>query len=173
MFDAIREIQEKDIDECVNVIRTSFQTVADEFGFTKENAPRYTAFATDAQRIRWQMLGEQRPMYAYFDEDSIVGYYSLALQDNNECELNNLCVLPAYRHKGIGEALLLHAFERAKELVTESYRIYRDGGEIFYKEYGIRPEDLFKAYHKRKPIEKIEPYENLLEKLQNQMLEKI
>ena len=123
MFDAIRKIQEKDIDECVNVIRTSFQTVADEFGFTKENAPRYTAFATDAKRIRWQMLGEQRPMYAYFDEDSLVGYYSLALQDNNECELNNLCVLPAYRHKGIGEALLLHAFERAKELECKTLNI--------------------------------------------------
>ena len=120
MFDAIREIQEKDIDECVNVIRTSFQTVADEFGFTKENAPRYTAFATDAKRIRWQMLGEQRPMYAYFDKDSIVWYYSLALQDNNECELNNLCVLPAYRHKGIGESPLLHAFERAKESEFDS-----------------------------------------------------
>ena len=116
MFDAIRKIQEKDIDECVNVIRTSFQTVADEFGFTKENAPRYTAFATDAKRIRWQMLGEQRPMYAYFDEDSIVGYYSLALQDNNECELNNLCVLPAYRHKGIGEALLSDSFAKARDL---------------------------------------------------------
>jgi len=123
MFDAIREIQEKDIDECVNVIRASFQTVADEFGFTKENAPRYTAFATDAQRIRWHLLGEKRPMYAYFDEDSIVGYYSLALQDNNECELNNLCVLPAYRHKGIGEALLLHAFERAKELECKTLNI--------------------------------------------------
>lgn len=123
MFDVIREIQEKDIDECVNVIRKSFQTVADEFGFTEENAPRYTAFATDARRIRWQMLGEQRPMYAYFDEDSIVGYYSLALQDNNECELNNLCVLPAYRHKGIGEALLLHVFERAKELECKTLNI--------------------------------------------------
>ena len=123
MVDAIREIQEKDIDECVDVIRASFQTVADEFGFTKENAPRYTAFATDAKRIRWHLLGEQRPMYAYFDEDSIVGYYSLALQDNNECELNNLCVLPAYRHKGIGEALLLHAFERAKELECKTLNI--------------------------------------------------
>ncbi len=115
MIGIIKEIEEKDIDECVNIIRTSFQTVADEFGFTDENAPRYTAFATDAQRIRWHLLGEQRPMYAYFNEGSIVGYYSLALQDNNECELNNLCVLPAYRHKGIGEALLLDAFKRAKE----------------------------------------------------------
>lgn len=152
MFDAIREIQEKDIDECVNVIRASFQTVADEFGFTKENAPRYTAFATDAQRIRWQMLGEQRPMYAYFDEDSIVGYYSLALQDNNECELNNLCVLPAYRHKGIGEALLSDAFERAKELgckkmnigIVEENQILRKWYENFeFIHLGCRKYDFF------------------------------
>lgn len=114
MIGIIKEIEEKDIDACVNVIRASFQTVADEFGFTEENAPRYTAFATDTRRIRWHLLGEQRPMYAYFDGNSIVGYYSLVLQDNNECELNNLCVLPTYRHKGVGEKLLLDSFDKAK-----------------------------------------------------------
>lgn len=36
--------------------------------------------------------------------------YSLLLQENNECELNNLYVLPAYGHKGIGEKLLENAF---------------------------------------------------------------
>ena len=152
MFDAIRKIQEKDIDECVDVIRTSFQTVADEFGFTKENAPRYTAFATDAKRIRWQMLGEQRPMYAYFDEDSLVGYYSLALQDNNECELNNLCVIPACRHKGIGEALLSDAFERAKKLgcikmnigIVEENQILRKWYEGYdFVHLGCRKYDFF------------------------------
>lgn len=35
----IEEVNEKDICECVNVIRVSFATVADEFGFTAENAP--------------------------------------------------------------------------------------------------------------------------------------
>ena len=152
MFDAIRKIQEKDIDECVNVIRTSFQTVADEFGFTKETAPRYTAFATDAKRIRWQMFGEQRPMYAYFDKSSIVGYYSLASQDNNECELNNLCVLPSYRHKGIGEALLLHSFERAKELgcttlnigIVDENQVLRKWYENFdFIHLGCREYDFF------------------------------
>jgi len=52
-----------------------------------------------------------------------------------------------------------------KDLVTESYRIYRDGGEIFYRDFGINPKDLFKAYHKRKPVEKIVPYDNLIEKI--------
>jgi len=56
--------------------------------------------------------------------------------------------------------------EEAKELVTLSYKIYRDGGEIFYRDYGINPQDLFIAYHKRKPVEKIVPYDNLLEKIE-------
>ena len=55
--------------------------------------------------------------------------------------------------------------DKVKNIVTESYKIYRDGGEIFYKDYGIKPQDLFIAYHKRKPVEKIIPYENLLEKI--------
>ena len=55
---------------------------------------------------------------------------------------------------------------KAKELVTESYRIYRDGGEIFYRDYGINPQDLFIDYHSRKPVEKIVPYDNLLAKIE-------
>lgn len=33
-------------------------------------------------------------MYAYFVEGNVVGYYSLSLLENKECEMNNLCVLP-------------------------------------------------------------------------------
>jgi len=87
----IRKVEQADVRECVEVIRKSFATVADEFGFTAENAPRFTAFATTEERILWHLLGEHRPMYAYCEDGKIVGYYSLLLQDNNECELNNVC----------------------------------------------------------------------------------
>ena len=112
----IKAVKEQNISECVNVIKESFLTVANEFGFTVENAPRFTAFATTEDRLTWHLLGEHRPMYAFYDNDVIVGYYSLLLQENSECELSNLCVLPAYRHKGIGAELLKHAFRNAKEL---------------------------------------------------------
>lgn len=112
----IREVGEKDIAVCVKVIRESFITVANEFGFTAENASRFTAFATTEDRLRWHLLGEHRPMYAFYDQGVIVGYYSLLLQDNKQCELNNLCVAPLYRHKGSGEELLKHSFEVAKQL---------------------------------------------------------
>ncbi len=62
-------------------------------------------------------------MYVFCDKDTIVGYYSLLLQNNNECELNNLCVTPAYRHKGIGAELLRHAFNNAKELNCKKINI--------------------------------------------------
>ncbi len=96
--------------------KRKFATVAKEFGFTVENAPRFTAFATTEDRLKHQLLEENRPMYAFYDNENIVGYYSLLVQDNNECELNNLSVIPAYRHRGIGEELLKHAFKIAKEL---------------------------------------------------------
>ena len=109
----IRKVEEKDIEECVAVIRESFGTVAEEFGFTQENAPRFTAFATTTQRLASQFQ-EKRPMYVYEKTLSknipvIIGYYSLQIQENGECELNNLCVLPQYRHQKVGEALFHHA----------------------------------------------------------------
>lgn len=113
----IKEADKEVISECVNVIKESFITVADEFGFTIDNAPRFTAFATTEDRLLWQLENEHRPMYTYYDDDNkIIGFYSLRLQDNNECEINNLCVLPQYRHKHIGEKLLDDACIKAKEL---------------------------------------------------------
>lgn len=112
----IKRIAEKDIAECVELIRNSFLTIAVQFGFTPENAPGFTAFATTEDRLMWQFDKEKRPMYAFFDNDRIIGYFSLQLLENNICELNNLCVSPEYRHKGIGEKLVSHAFRVAKEL---------------------------------------------------------
>ena len=106
----IREVAREDIPTCVDLIRKSFMTVADEFGFTVENAPRFTAFATTEERLLWHLDGEHRPMFVYEEDDILCGYYSLQLQENAECELNNLAVLPEYRHKGIGRQLLEHSY---------------------------------------------------------------
>jgi len=135
----IMKITGDDIPQCVEVIRESFATVAEEFNITRENAPRFTAFATDAARLAWQ-LHEGRPMYKFVRNGEIVGYYSLHVQ-GEECELNNLCVLPDYRHAKIGEALLRHSFSEAEQcgcnrmnlgIVEENIRL-RD----WYARYGF------------------------------------
>ena len=112
----IRKIEEQDIPECVQIIKKSFLTVANQFGFTMNNAPRFTAFAMTEDRLLHQLKNEQRPMYGACNQaGKIVGYYSLLKQNNEMCELNNLCVLPAYRHKRMGTKLLEHAYCEAKK----------------------------------------------------------
>ena len=110
----IREAERADLPGCARVIRDSFRTVADEFGFTEENAPRFTAFATTEERLLWQMFGEHRLMYLDEEDGAVRGYYSLRMDEQGECELGNLAVLPACRHQGIGGKLLEHSMETAR-----------------------------------------------------------
>ncbi|HRR77083.1 MAG: GNAT family N-acetyltransferase [Ruminococcus sp.] len=112
----IREINRSDFPDCVQVIRDSFMTVADEFGFTAENAPAFTAFATDEAKLLHWLNDQHRPMYGYYEKNKLVGYYNLLVQANGECELGSLCVLPGYRHSGIGNELLNDALAKAKTL---------------------------------------------------------
>ena len=58
-------------------------------------------------------------------------------------------------------------FETAKNLVSESYRTYRDGGAIFVEKYGLSEKEMFDAYHKRKEdnLDPIKPYKYLPEAL--------
>ena len=81
----IRKVRKDEIQTCVEVICKSFMTVADEFGFTAENAPRFTAFATTKERLIYQMEQEQRAMFACFKDGKMAGYYSLLKQNQEEC----------------------------------------------------------------------------------------
>ena len=110
----IRKAEREDLPVCASVIRNSFQTVADEFGFTEENAPRFTAFATTEERLLWQLYGEHRLMYLDEEDGVICGYYSLRTDGHGTCELGSLSVLPAFRHRGIGGRLLAHSLETAR-----------------------------------------------------------
>ncbi|MDR1026122.1 MAG: HAD hydrolase-like protein [Lactobacillus sp.] len=57
-------------------------------------------------------------------------------------------------------------FDTAVSLVKQSYAEFRDGGEIFHREYGIDKREFYDLYHKVKPVEKIIPYEWLPERLE-------
>ena len=111
----IIKIEEKDIATSVNLIKDCFSTVAKEFGITEENAPSYVAFATTEEKLLEQ-YNDGRLMFVCEDNNGqIIGYYSLALISDTECELNNLCVAPDCRHNGVGKTLFEHAVQTAKE----------------------------------------------------------
>lgn len=117
----IRWIKESEIEECATVIRKSFATVAKEFNITKENCPTHTSFI-QADKLKFKFdLG--CPMFAYIDDDKIVGYFSLVPKQDNVMELDHLSVLPEYRHKRYGAEMIKYAVETAKSMNANTIKI--------------------------------------------------
>ena len=97
---------------CLEIIRSSFITVAEEFGLTENNCPSHTAFMTFDKLER--PFNDGRPMFLFYRDDIPVGYFSLAKCSDEEWELNNLAVLPGYRHLGIGKTMVDYAVSMVK-----------------------------------------------------------
>ena len=104
----IKQVENKEqLNICIDIIRNSFATVAEEFSLTENNCPSHTAF------MKFDKLEKQfndgSPMFIFCQDDVPVGYFSLAKCSDEEWELNNLAVLPEYRHLGIGKAMVDYA----------------------------------------------------------------
>lgn len=99
---------------CLNIIHKSFQTVADEMILTKDNCPSYTAFMPIEKLI--SQFDNDASMFLYQYNGNFVGYFSLSINDDS-VELNNLAVLPEYRHLGIGKELVDYAITYSKNIL--------------------------------------------------------
>jgi ribosomal protein S18 acetylase RimI-like enzyme len=55
-------------------------------------------------------------MFGYFSDGKIVGYVSLIKNSDISFEMNNLSILPKFRHKGYGKELLDICTSKVKEL---------------------------------------------------------
>ncbi len=102
----ILRVQKSDLQKCLEVIRPSFGTVAEELGFTEESCPSHTAFMPLERLERDFDFGN--PMYAYVKDGRFIGFVALRPKDDGICEMKQLCVLPEYRHLGIGRELVAH-----------------------------------------------------------------
>lgn len=99
---------------CLDIIHKSFQTVADELNLTRENCPSHTAFMPIEKLI--SQFENDAPMFLYQRNECFVGYFSLSINDDS-VELNNLAVLPEYRHLRIGEELVDYAITYSKHTI--------------------------------------------------------
>lgn len=102
----------KQLNICLEIIHSSFITVAKEFRLTENNCPSHTAFMT-MDKLEKQ-FEDGSPMFLFYQNDMSVGYFSLKKFSDEEWELNNLAVLPEYRHLGIGKAMVDYAVVMVK-----------------------------------------------------------
>lgn len=109
----IKQVENKEqLNICLDIICSSFITVAEEFGSTENNCPSHTAYMT-IDKLQKQ-FDDGRPMFMFYQDAVPVGYFSLAKCSDEEWELNNLAVLPEYRHSGNSKTMVDYAVSMVK-----------------------------------------------------------
>ena len=112
MAASIRRATEKDAELIAEIIRHSFQDVAECFALTLENCPKHPSNCT-TEWIEWdQARGVEYFILSQGGES--IGCVGLESPSPDLCYLERLAVLPGRRHQGLGRALVLHALTYAK-----------------------------------------------------------
>lgn len=135
----IRPAAHSELESCAAVIRESFKTVADEFGLTEQNCSGHPSFIK-AEKLEKQ-YNDGCFCFCYFAGGRIAGYVSLCKSKDAVFELNNLAVLPEYRHRGAGRELLDFCAEKVRQLggkkITLSIIEENTKLENWYEAYGF------------------------------------
>lgn len=110
----IRDANEADIDTLVVLLRCSFSDVAERFGLTIENCPKFPAF-----NARKRIEGDfEKGLKFYILEENgrACGCIAFEKAGSEVCYLERLAVLPEHRNKGFGKALVKHLFDQVGKI---------------------------------------------------------
>jgi ribosomal protein S18 acetylase RimI-like enzyme len=102
---------EAEIEECARVIASSFETVAQDFGLTQENAPTNPAFMT-SEKLR-EYLKKPVVLLGLFLDEAQIGCVAIekSKREPETFYIERLAVVPMHRHKGYGKSLIDDATE--------------------------------------------------------------
>jgi GNAT superfamily N-acetyltransferase len=110
----IRPLGAEHLPQYADVIRRSFATVAKDFGWTRENCPGHTSFITD-ERLRSKIKSGYYP-FGIGIGGNLFGFASLTDAGDGVYEMNDVSILPEWRHFGYGERLVDFAKATVREL---------------------------------------------------------
>jgi uncharacterized repeat protein (TIGR04076 family) len=110
----IHPLTAEHLPQYAEVIRRSFATVAKDFGLTRENCPDHTSFVTD-ERLASKVKDGYFPFGLCVGE-TIFGFASLTDMSDGVFEMNDVSVLPEWRHYGYGKKMIDFCKEKVKEL---------------------------------------------------------
>jgi len=110
----IRDAKKTDKEVLIALIRDSFRDVAEKFALTAESCPMFPAFNAK-ERVEGDF--EKGVKYYILEENGrVCGCVALEKAGPGLCYLERLAVLPEFRNKGFGKALVNHLFEQAAKM---------------------------------------------------------
>jgi len=106
-------IEISDYKTITGILNRAFITVAQQFNFSKENAPHFPAFI-DFHEIKNQ-LDKGLKMYGYLYNEQVVGCIGYSYYKDKIYYIERLATLPEYRHLLIGKRLMEHIENRIRD----------------------------------------------------------
>jgi diamine N-acetyltransferase len=96
---------------CIALIRQAFETVASDFQLNSKNCPSHPSLISN-EKLR-EMFNNGVSMFTWWEEEEPVGFVAIEQSDFTKpwWYIEKLSVLPEYRHKGIGERMMLFAID--------------------------------------------------------------
>lgn len=114
MADHIREAARCDAPLLVRLLHVAFAAQAERFGITPENWPHYASNIT-AERIAEKIDSGTR-YFLLRASGEVIGCVGMEPREADAVHVRHLAVLPAYRGKGRGGALVAHALAEGRRL---------------------------------------------------------
>jgi ribosomal protein S18 acetylase RimI-like enzyme len=87
-----------------NILNRAFLAFAQEYNFTKENAPNHLAYINSDGIEIW--LNNGLKMYGYKMDDKIIGCVGYSFYKEQIYLIERLATLPEYRNLGVGKKLM-------------------------------------------------------------------
>jgi len=139
----------EDAKAIAEIVSLSNKDVAAKFGITKENNLKHPSFYDEAWALSDFVRGEEYFLYKIDGENA--GCVAFEMPNPEVGYLNRLSVLPAYRKRGIGAALVRHVFQhaRSKEVPEISIGIIAKHTDLknWYKKLGFEENGFKKFSH--------------------------
>ena len=129
----IRPCTREDTAALVETIRGAFRDVAERFGLTEQNCPRHASNCTAG----WIEQDMDRGV-AYFlleTDGQAAGSVALERARPDVVYLERLAVLPRFRGRGFGKALVARALSEARAMGAQSVGIGVIAGEAGLKDW--------------------------------------
>ena len=116
-----------------DILNRAFLTVAQQFNFTKENAPTFPAFIA-SDRIDG-FLNKGLKMYGYKIDNNIIGCVGYSHYKENIYFIERLATLPEYRHLGVGKKLMEYVENKIKDIGGKIVEIHVVDKNIVLREW--------------------------------------
>lgn len=146
----IRKLEKEDIEIALEVIKISFEGIAEEYNLTIENCKSSGAF------IKREMLMSDRArgkiMYGLFIKETMIGFFQLWERSNKEFILEHISVMPEYRHLGYGKKMLDFSTKEVKKFggnkITLGFIEHNEKLKLWYLANGFtyKGKKKFKGY---------------------------